>query len=102
MDKDKICEAISQVKHEDEAYHERNIEMLTHEVDDYSSPWKGVAVGFAAVAYSSDSDEISFKKPVTESDLDKKPAARQDPIKDTPTLKAPITGSRLGKRLFQS
>ena len=34
--------------------------------------------------------------------LDKKPAARKDPIKDTPTLKAPITESYLGKRLRQS
>ena len=34
--------------------------------------------------------------------LDKKPAARKDPIKDTPTLKAPITISYLGKRLRQS
>ena len=37
MDKDKICEAVSQLKYEDEAYHERIIEMLTHEYDDYSS-----------------------------------------------------------------
>ena len=29
MDKDKICEAVSQLKHEDEAYHERIIKMLT-------------------------------------------------------------------------
>ena len=36
MDKDKIREAVSQLKHEDEAYHERIIEMLTHEYDDYS------------------------------------------------------------------
>ena len=64
--------------------------------------WKVDAVGFAAVTDSSDSGEISFKIPVTESDLDKKPAARQDPIKDNPTLKAPITGSHLGKRLRQS
>ena len=31
--------------------------------------------------------------------MDKKPAARKDPIKDTPSLKAPITKSYLGKRL---
>ena len=31
--------------------------------------------------------------------LDKKPAARQETIKDTPNLKAPITGSHLSKRL---
>ena len=34
--------------------------------------------------------------------MDKNPAARKDPIKDTPTLKAPITGSYLVKRLRQS
>ena len=34
--------------------------------------------------------------------LDKKPASRKDPIKDTPNLKAPITESYLGKRLRQS
>ena len=33
---------------------------------------------------------------------DKNPAARKDQIKDTPTLKTPITGSYLGKRLCQS
>ena len=31
--------------------------------------------------------------------MDKKSAARQEPIKDTPTLKALITGSHLGKIL---
>ena len=64
MDKDKICEAISQVKIEDEAYHERIIEYLTHEDDDYSSSWKGDAVGFAAVTDSSDSGKITFNIPV--------------------------------------
>ena len=34
--------------------------------------------------------------------MDKKPAARKYPIKDTPTLKAPITKSYLGKILLQS
>ena len=34
--------------------------------------------------------------------LDKKPAARKDPIKDTPSLKAQIIKSYLGKRLRQS
>ena len=49
-----------------------------------------------------DSDEIKFNKLLTDSNLDKNPAARKDPIKDTPTLKTPITGSYLGKRLRQS
>ena len=101
MDKDKIHEAISKVKLEDEAYHERIIKYLTHEDDDYISSWKGDAVGFAAVTDSSDLGDIYFKIPVTESDFDKKPAAKKEPIKDTPTLKTPITGSYLGKRLRQ-
>ena len=49
MDKDKICEAISQVKLEDEEYHESIIEYLTNEDYDYSLSCKGDSVGFAAV-----------------------------------------------------
>ena len=95
MDEDKICKAISQVKPEDEAYHECNIEILTQQNDDYSSPWKGDAVSLNAVTNSSDSVEITFK-------CDQKPAAIKDPIKDTPILKALIRGSHLGKRIHQS
>ena len=104
MDKDKICEAVSELKYEDEAYHERMIERLIHEYDDYSASCEGDGTD------STESDE--FNKLLTESDLDiclidmenldKKPAARKDPIKDTPTLKASITESYLGKRLCQS
>ena len=61
MDKDEIRTAIYQVKHEDEAYHERNIEILTQENDHYKSPWKGDAVGLNAVTNSSDLGEITFK-----------------------------------------
>ena len=78
MDKDKICESVFQLKYEDEAYHERMIEMLIHEYDDYISSCEGDGMD------STDSDE--FKKLLTESDLDfclvemenldKKPAAR--------------------------
>ena len=59
------------------------------------------------------SDELN--KILTESDLgdlnsclidmenmDRKSAAREDPIKDTPSLKEPITKSYPGKRLCQS
>ena len=80
MDKDKICKEISQVKLEYEEYHELNIEILTQEDDDSSSTWKGYAVGLNVVTNSSGSGEITFKMPVTESDLDKKPAAIQEPI----------------------
>ena len=34
--------------------------------------------------------------------MDRKPVERNDPIKDTPSLKEPITKSYLGKRLRQS
>ena len=77
--------------------------MLINEYDDYSLSCEEDGTD------STDSDE--FKKLLTESDLDicpidmenldKKPAARKDPIKDTPTLKAPITESYLGKILPQ-
>ena len=82
MDKDKICEAVSQLKYKDEAYHERMIARLIHEYDDYGSSCEGDGMD------STDSDE--FKKLLTESDLyiclvdmenlDKKPAARKYPI----------------------
>ena len=55
MDKDKISKAISHVKLEDEAYHERNIEILTQEDDHYKSPRKEDVAGLNAVTNSSDS-----------------------------------------------
>ena len=61
MDKGKIRESVSQLKYEDEAYHERMIEMLIHEYDDYSLSCEGDGTD------STDSDE--FKKMLTESDL---------------------------------
>ena len=104
MNKDKILEAIYQLKHEDEEYHKIIIERLIHEYDDYSASFEGDGKD------STDSDELN--RLLTESDLDiclidmenldKKPAARKDSIKDTPTLKAPITTSYLGKILRQS
>ena len=80
------------------------IERLIHEYDDYSASCEGDGTD------STKTDE--FNKLLTESDLyiclidmenlDKKPAEMKDPIKDTPTLKASITGSYLGKILRQS
>ena len=71
------------MKLEDEAYHKRNIEILTLEYDHYKLPWKGDAAGLNVITNSSDSVKITFK-------CDQKPAARKKPIKDTQTLKAPI------------
>ena len=74
MNKDEICKAISRVKLEDEAEHERNIEYIAQDDDYYKSPWKiKDATGFKTVIYSSDSDV--------------KPAARKEPITDNQTLK---------------
>ena len=92
MDKDEIHKAISHVKLEDEAEHERNIEYLDQEDYDYKSPWKEDAAGLKAVTDSSDSGEITFKKP----------AAIKEPITDTQTLKEPIKVSHLGKRVRHS
>ena len=103
MKKEKIREAVSQLKYEDEAYHEHMIARLIHEYDDYGASCEGDGTDLT--------DSYEFKKVLTESDLDiclidmenldKKPASRKDPIKDTPNLKAQITESYLGKRLRQ-
>ena len=54
MDKDKIREAVSQLKYEDEAYHERMIERLIHGYDDYSASCEGDGTD------STDSDEFKI------------------------------------------
>ena len=79
------------MKYEYEEEHERDIKDMVQD-DDYKSPWKNkdatVATGLKTVTYSSDSD--------------KNPAARNDPIKDTKTIKEPIKGYHLGKRICHS
>ena len=68
MFKDEICKAISRVKLEDEAEHERNIEYLAQEDDNYKLPWKiKDAEGLKVVMDSSDSGKINFaslKEPI--------------------------------------
>ena len=44
----------------------------------------------------------AFKTVTYSSDSDKKPAARKEPIKDTHTIKKPMKGSHLGKRVRHS
>ena len=94
IDEDEICKSISRVKLEYEAEHERNIEYLAQEYDDYKSPWKEDAAGLKAVADSSDSGKITFAA--------RNPVARKEPITDTQTLKEPIKGSHLGKIVCHS
>ena len=74
MEKDEIRRAISCVKLEDEAEHERNIEYMAQDDDDYKSPWKiKDGTGLNTVTDSIDSNQ--------------NPAARKEPITDTQTLK---------------
>ena len=62
------------MKLEDEEKHERKIEYMAQDDDDYKSPWKiKDASGLKSVTDSIDSDE--------------NPAARKEPITDTQTLK---------------
>ena len=61
MDEDEICKAISRVKLEDEAEHERSIKYLAQEDDNYKSPWKEDAAGLKAFMDSSDLGKINFK-----------------------------------------
>ena len=91
IDKDEIRKAVDYMKYEYEEEHERDIKDIIQD-DDYKSPWKNkyatVATGLRTITYSSD--------------LDKNPAARKYPIKDTQTIKEPIKGSHLGKRVRHS
>ena len=85
---DEICRAVDRMKSEYEEEHESDIKDMIQD-DDYKSPWKNkdatVATGLKPVTYSSD--------------LDKKLAARKEPIKDTQTIKELNKGSHLGKRV---
>ena len=91
IDEDEIRKAVAYMKSENEEEHEGNIIYMIQD-DDYKSPWDNrdatVATGLRTITYSSGSD--------------KKPAARNEPIKDTQTIKEPIKGSHLGKRVFHS
>ena len=107
MNEDYILDAIYLLRHENPEYHESIINRLISEYDEYSMYCEVDGTDSAV------SDELS--KILTEGDLDelnsclidmenmdRKPAARNEPIKDTPYLKEPITKSYLGKRLRQS
>ena len=91
IDEDEIRRAVDHMKSEYEEEHERDIKNMVQD-DDFKSLWKNkdatVATSLKTVTYSSDSD--------------KKPAARNEPIKDTKTIKETIKGSPLGKRVRHS
>ena len=104
---DYILYAIYLLRHENPEYHESIINGLINEYDEFSQSCEGDGTDSAA------SEELN--KILTESELDglescllnmenmdRKPAAKIDPIKDTTSLKEPITKSYLGKRLHQA
>ena len=76
IDEDEIRKALDYMISEYEEDHERTIKDIIQD-DDYKSPWENkdatFATGLRTVTYSSD--------------LDKNPAARKEPIKDTQTIK---------------
>ena len=107
MNEDYILDAIYLLINENPEYHEIIINRLISEYDEFSQSCEVDGTD------SAESEEIN--KILTESDLDqldsfllnmenmdRKPAANNDPIKDTPSLKEPITKSYLGKRLCQA
>ena len=96
MNEDYIIDAIYLLKHENPEYHEIIINILINEYDEYSVSCEGDGTDSAA------SDEFLDGCLIDMENIDRKPAAREDPIKDTPSLKEPITKSYLGKRLRQS
>ena len=107
MNKDDILDAIYQLKHEDPDYHESIIKILINEYDEYSVSCEvdgtdsSVSDELNKISTESDLDDLNSCL-IDMENMDRKPATREDPIKDTPSLKAPITKSYLGKRLRQS
>ena len=110
MNKDYILDAIYLLRHENPEYHESIINILINEYDEYSQSWEGDGTDSAAseelnrILTESELDELDELDSclLNMENIDRKPAAKNDPIKDTPSLKEPITKSYLGKRLRQS
>ena len=98
MNEEYILDAIYMLRNENPEYHEKIINILIDEYDEFSKSCEGDGT---------DSEELN--KISTESELnscllnmenmDRKPAAKIDPIKDTPSLN---TTSYVGKRLRQA
>ena len=81
------------MKSEDEAYHERNIDNMT-QVDDYKSTWKNkYATDATTVNNALDDTGYTFLDSyhTDTSDSSKKVETSKEPIKDTQTIKEPIT-----------
>ena len=104
MNEDYILDAINKLRNENPEYHESIINRLISEYDEFSQSCEGDGTDSEA------SEELNIILTEIELDeldscllnmenMDRKPGAKIDPIKDTPYLKETITTSYLGKRL---
>ena len=104
MNEDYIIDAIYLLKHENPEYHESIINRLINKYDEYSVSCEGygtdsvVSGELNKISTESDSDDLNSCL-IDMENMDRKPAAKNGPIKDTPSLKEPITKSYLGKIL---
>ena len=103
MDEDYILDAIYILRNENPEYHESIINHLINEYDEFSQSCEGDTD-------SAESEELKMLLKESELDelnsyvlnmenMDRKPAAKIDPIKETPSLN---TTSYLGKILCQA
>ena len=101
MNKEYIIDAIYMLRNENPEYHEKIINILIDEYDEFRQSCEGDGTDLAV------SEELNRILSENELDscllnmeiVDRKPAAKIDPIKDTPSLN---TTSYLGKRLRQA
>ena len=92
IDKEELRKAISHVKSEDEAEHERNIDNMILEYD-YKSPWKNKDATYATTVNNSlDDTGYTFLNSyqTDTSDSSKQVETSKEPIKYTQTIKEPI------------
>ena len=95
IDKDELRKAISHVKSEDEAEHERKIYNMT-QVDDYKLPWKNKDATVATtVSNVLDDMGYTYLNSYDTSDLSKHVETIKEPIKDIQTIKEPIKGTHI-------
>ena len=90
INKEEICKAINIVKSEQEAGHECNIDNMTQE-DDYKSPWKEKDATTVKNALDDTGFILLNSFQDDTSDLSKQVETGMEPIKDTQTIKEPIT-----------
>ena len=93
INKEELRKVITILKSEEEAEHELNIDNMTQE-DDYKSPWKNKDAKFPTTVNNAlDDTEYTFldSYQTDTSDLSKQVEMSKDTIKDTQTIKEPIT-----------